>query len=301
MEDIVLFCKSYERDVLRVKRLLDSIEKHNRDRLPVYISMPAGDRHLFEQYLGAGRVELIDDEAIVAANPRVDPVAVRAVEGRVSQAMVRSEFWRVGACRAYLCIDSDSVFLTDFGRADLVGDDGQPYTVMHQNKELIQSAANCGIDKVALELHAEIERVQSLFGRRGPAYSFAPSPFLWAAAVWQSLDDNYLKPRGQTLWDVCNRELPEYLWYGEALLAYGAIPLRPIEPLFRVYHYTWQYYALRRMGETEAKLAHNFLGVIYQSNWEYELDYGAAAKSPASRLLRRCKRGLRYLQYRWLT
>ena len=300
MQDIVLYCKSYERDVLRVCRLLDSIERHNRDDLPVFVSMPRHDRRLFEQQLGTRRATLIDDEEIVSANPRVDLAATRGVEGRVAQAMVRAEFWRLRFGASYLCIDSDSLFLADFGRSDLLASDGLPYTVIHQNKELLQLATNRGVAKVGVELHAEIERVKSLFGRQGPAYSFAPSPFLWAAAVWQSLDDAYLKPRGQTLWDVCNREMPEYLWYGEALLAFGAIPLRPIEPLFRVYHYHWQYYALRRLGETQAKLAGNFLGVIYQSTWEYELDYGAPHKSLASRMVRGCKRGLSQLQHRWL-
>jgi hypothetical protein len=28
---------------------------------------------------------------------------------------------------------------------------------------------------------------------------------------------------------------------GEALLYYNSIPLMPIEPLFRCYHYNWQY------------------------------------------------------------
>ena len=114
------------------------------------------------------------------------------------------------------------------------------------------------------------------------------------------LDREYLQPREQTLWDVITREVPEYLWYGEALLAYQAIPLRPVEPLFRVYHYSWQYYTLKRMGESEAKVIENYLGVIYQSNWEYELDYGAGPKGLGSRAVRRAKRGLRYLQNRWL-
>jgi hypothetical protein len=69
-----------------------------------------------------------------------------------------------------------------------------------------------------------------------------------------------------------------------------------IEPLFRIYHYDWHYYLLRRLGETQEKLAQNFMGVIYQSAWESELDYGAPSKSLPSRLLKRSKRLLRLLQ-----
>lgn len=300
MQDFVLYCKSYHRDVLRVVRLLDSIERHNVERLPVCISMPASDRALFEDKLGRSRCTLIDDEQIVHANPRVRPADTAGIEGRVSQAMVRSEFWRLGLCGAYLCIDSDSKFIADFRRKDFVAPDGHPYTVLHQNKELLQLAADRGVTKVGAEFRAELARIRQFFPREGPGYSFVPSPFLWSAHVWESLDREYLQPREQTLWDVITREVPEYLWYGEALLAYQAIPLRPVEPLFRVYHYNWQYYTLKRMGESEAKVIENYLGVIYQSNWEYELDYGPVPKGLGSRAVRRVKRGLRYLQNRWL-
>jgi hypothetical protein len=300
MHDIVLYCKSYHRDVLRVARLVDSIERHNRDGLPVFVSMPRADRPLFEGQLGRSRCTLVDDEDIVAANAAVREAQTRGVEGQLSQAIVKAEFWRLARCGSYLCIDADSKFLADFQRRDLVAADGHPYTVIHQNKDLLQMAADRGVDKVREEFLAEVERFKPLFGRDGPAYYFAPSPFLWSSRVWESLDREFLQPRGWNLWDAVTRELPESLWYGEALLAYQAIPMRPIEPLFRVYHYHWQYYALRRLGETEAKVSQNYLGVIYQSNWEHEMDWGAPTKGAASRAVRRVKRGLSYLRNRWL-
>jgi hypothetical protein len=50
------------------------------------------------------------------------------------------------------------------------------------------------------------------------------------------------------------------------------------------------------MGETENKLKANYLGVIYQSNWDSGMDFGVSSKSFASRTLRRIKRFGRYLQ-----
>jgi hypothetical protein len=196
----------------------------------------------------------------------------------------------------YLCIDSDSVFIRDFGVSDFLASDGNPYTVLHQNKELFQLATNRGHAKVERDLRAETVRVQQLFGRLGPQYYCAPAPFIWSAKVWQSLDDQYLRPKGLTLWDAVTPEYPETLLYGEALLNFQAIPIRMIEPLFRIYHYDWQYYTARRLGETEPKLKQNFLGVIYQSNWESELDYGGSNKSLASSVLKSIKRYIRYVQ-----
>ncbi len=91
-------------------------------------------------------------------------------------------------------------------------------------------------------------------------------------------------------------DYPETLIYGETLLKFQAIPVIANELLFRVYHYDWQYFLMKRLGESEEKLAHNFLGVLYQSNWKSSMRCGAAHKSLPSRALKRIKQSLRYLQ-----
>ena len=98
-----------------------------------------------------------------------------------------------------------------------------------------------------------------------------------------------------TFWDISTESHPETLLYLEALLNYRAIPLYPIEQLFRIYYYDWHFFLLRRMGESEEKLSENYLGVIYQSNWESNLDYGTPTKSTLSRSVRALKRFFKYL------
>ncbi|MGH7193286.1 MAG: DUF6492 family protein, partial [Candidatus Saccharimonadales bacterium] len=94
------------------------------------------------------------------------------------------------------------------------------------------------------------------------------------------------------LWEAFEALPSELTWYGESLLKFASIPLHPIEPLFRFYHYDWQWQAMRATGETDEKLAQNFLGVAYQSNWHFELDAGTKVRPLTSRLLRRVKRWL---------
>jgi hypothetical protein len=168
--------------------------------------------------------------------------------------------------------------------------------VLHQNKELFQLATDRGHEKVERALRAEAERVKAIFKRKGPNFYCAPAPFIWSAKVWQSLEVQYLEPKGIDLWDLISPELPETLIYGETLLRYRAIPLIAIEPLFRTYHYDWQYFLMKRLGETKAKVAQNYLGIIYQSAWESELNLGQSQKSLSSHLLKRLKRFGRYLQ-----
>jgi hypothetical protein len=288
----VLFCKSYAGDLHRFARLWNSISEHNRQELPFYASVPRSELQLFKEEIGQpnGLVWLADEE-IVAATPRSEMDRYRSWDGRKSQQVVKAEFWRLVNCDAYLCIDSESEFLHDFGLSDFVHSSRAPYTVMHQNKELLQLAADKGVTKVLRESAAEADRGREIFGRKGPDYAFGPTPVIWTKAVWQDLDENYLKPRGWTLWDAIESFPSELHWYGEALLRFQSIPVLPIGPLFRVYHYNWQWHTMRRLGETPEKLKANYIGMLRQSNWDYSRDSGLGdrRKSPASQLLRALK------------
>ncbi len=296
MHDLALYCKSYRNDFLRVKRLLASIAQFNTDRLPFYISTPKADRDLLVEIVGQHGYLWVEDEEIVRANPRADFAKYQAMPGGLSQQIIKSEFWRLGLAVNYLCLDSDSFFIRNFYKSDFMSDDGMLYTVLHQNKEFFQLATDRGHLKVERDLRTEAERVKALFDRSGPNFYCAPAPFIWSSKVWQSLDQQHLQPKGISVWEFISPAHPETLIYGETLLKYCAIPLVAIEPLFRTYHYDWQYYLMNRLGENQEKLKQNYLGVIYQSAWESELNLAQSKKSNASRLIKHIKRFGRYLQ-----
>jgi hypothetical protein len=296
LKDIVLYCKSYSKDFLRLRNLLASIEQYNTDRLDFYISTSESERAELERQIGSQGYRWVSDESIVRANPRVPSEIEKTKPGGLAQQVIKSEFWRLGVANIYVCLDSDCIFIQDFRKSDFLASDGHPYTVIYQNKEYHQLAINRNYAKAPHHLQAEAERVKAVFGRNGPNYYCPCPPFIWSAAVWQSLDNEYLKPRGQTLWDLCSREHPETFIYNEAVLNFRAIPLHPIEQLFRVYYYDWHYFLLRRLGESIPRLKENYLGVIYQSSWDLSLDLGPSKKSIFSRALKKIKRLGRYLQ-----
>lgn len=297
MKDIVLYCKSYHRDFLRLRRLLESIQRFNQDKIDFYISTPESEKDLLDKaLLDAGDYLWVSDESIIFSNPRADLERYKKMPGRLSQQIVKAEFWRLKLCTNYVCLDSDSVFIKDFEKKDFINFEGNPYTVLHQNKELFQLAVNRGYIKFPDELKAEAIRVQNLFERIGPQFYCAPSPFIWSAKVWESLDQKLLIPAGINIWSFIREDLPESLIYGESLLRFKAIPLHAIEPIFRVYHFNWQYFLMLRLGENKQKLASNYLGVLYQSSWESDLNFGTNSKNWFSRQLRKFKHFLRYLQ-----
>ena len=281
---------------MRLKRLLASIQQFNRDEIPFYVSTSKADKELLLQVVGSDGYHWVSDESIIAANPRVTPGIEKGRSGGLSQQVIKSEFWRLGLAENYVCLDSDCVFITEFYKHHFLADDGIPYTVIYENKEFYQLADNRGHSKVFQNLRAEAETVKALFGRSGPNYYCPCPPFIWSSKVWQSFDKQYLEPKGMTFWDYSTADRPETLTYLEALLKFQAIPVHAIEQLFRVYYYDWHFFLLKRLGETEEKLKQHFLGVIYQSNWNLELDYGGSTKSAASRFVRKLKRFARYMQ-----
>ena len=296
MEDIVLYCKSYRKDFLRLKRLLQSVTEFNVDQILFFISTPSTDRDLLVDLLGNEGYQWVSDESIIYANPNVPEGIILNKSGSLTQQIIKSEFWRLGLAKNYVCLDSDCIFIKNFFRSDFLDNEGNPYTVIYQNKEYFQLAVDRGFFKPPRELIAEGNRVKKLFGRQGPNYYCPCPPFIWSAKVWISLEECYLKPKGITLWGLCTPEYPETLLYLEALLNFKAIPLNPIEQLFRIYYYDWHYYLLRRIGETPVKIKEHYLGVIYQSSWDLALDYGFRQKSILSRGLKKIKRFGRFLE-----
>jgi hypothetical protein len=289
MKDIVLYCKSYHRDVLRAARLAESVRRHNPGNLPFYLSCPSTDLPLFKDIIGGDGITLLADEEIVAANVSIDKKAFSALPGVISQQIVKSEFWRLGICENYLCLDSDSYFIRNCNKGDFLTPSGIPFTVTNESLELRLFGALHQHSKIARNRDTECKAIMEIFGRTGRQYDFGPLPVVWSRRVWTDLAEKFLEPRGMNFLDAIKLFPSEMRWYGEALLKYRSIELWPVETLFRCYHYEEQFRVAKKSGETDETLSQIYLGVCSQSNWDKELEYGQNKKGLLSRLVRTIK------------
>ena len=289
---LALYCKSYCTDLRRLLRLVESIASYNQTNIPVYVSVPEADLALFREHLGNAAVSLISDESILRASPGLDPMRVAKMHGAVSQQVVKSEFWRLGLADAYVCLDSDAIFIRPFSAQDFLAADGYPYTMLDEAHDLLEAALKHGRRRIVDAFAREAALVQEKFGRQGRRYSFGPFPLVWHRKVWESLDRNYLQPRSMSFADAIEEAPIESRWYGEALLAYLAIPLHPCQALFKVYHYAWQRSQDQRQGITQEQLAQLYCGMIYQSAWEREIDWPSEGGSIFSKFGRKLRRAM---------
>jgi hypothetical protein len=297
--DFALVCKSYAGDLRRLERLLASVNKYNADDIPVFVIVPNAHLTQCQSRIQNAKSQWLTDEQVITAHPQADSHKLwekyQAAPGSISQQIIKSEAWRAIGCETYLSLDSDSIFLKPFYKKDFINANGDPYTVMHQAKDMYQVAINRGYGVQYEHFVNLAQMVQGVFGRQGPLYSFLPQPFLWSSKVWQALHDQWLAPKNQTFWDAIAYCPSEAQWYGEALLHLQPIPILPIEPLFRVYHFDWQYDLYKKWGEQPNGLGLQYLGVCIQSNWEVSMD-PMGTRSWSSKGIRKIKRWFKLLR-----
>jgi hypothetical protein len=265
MDNIVLYCKSFDRDLNRIKVLFESINKYNMDNIPFYVSVPRKDLNLFKNTLGSDVNLIIDEEIYSGSSP-----------GWIQQQIVKSNFWKLNIAENYLCLDSDSYFIKNFNINDFIYQDNIPYTVIHEQKELFTWTVNkshiLGFDP-KISYTDDREKIMSLFGRTGKYYDLGPPPVIWSAKVWKDLDINYVQPNNLTFEQLLAFSPSEFSWYGESLLAFKSIPIYPIEPLFKFFHFSAQLEEYKKNQITENMISQNYFGIVLQSNWDAPIKY----------------------------
>jgi hypothetical protein len=295
MDPLILFCKSFRDDVLRVKRLLDSVIRLNEDCIPFYLCIPKNDLPIFQEIIDLnamcsnyrGKIEIILDEDVVEAMPQGNLETYYATKGYISQQVIKAQVWHLLKCENYLALDSDSYFTKPFHRKDFLHESGYPYTVMHDGNELISLSEKLGHPKVKEAFIRDSQSMKQEFDRTGIDYDFGPAPLIWSSKVWRSLEQ-HLTNTSETIWQAFNRLPSEIRWYGEALLKYQAIPIEPIFPIFNCLHYAWQAEYYKKYPEL-VNTKNSDIGEVVQSYWDDSLRPNFAKKSLTSRLWKKLK------------
>jgi len=266
MEKLVIFCKSYLKDLYRAKRMAESVNRFNSDNILLYLSVPSTDLKAFKQnFEDIPCIFLTDEDVLTRCYEAYGPPP-KLFPKYLIQQLIKMEFWRLGVCEHYLWIDSDSYFLNPFSFNTFFNDDGKPFLVMHKATEL-RAFGKKHDTQIIHNLDSLIKSIQQLFGRQGEGYYFGEPPLLWSCTVLESMHKDYLSKNEMSIFELLYKYPCEMQLYGEYCLASKAHPVFPVEPYFKVFHYLEQFCEAQRNGESDYRLSKNYLGVVMQSNW----------------------------------
>lgn len=260
MDKLVFLIKSYRGHYDWTKQLVESIDKHNKDNIKVFIAVPSSDSDIFSQL---GHTIITDEEIIgdeVSGNWRLWP-------GHTKQQLVKLKFSQLDICKNYFWIDADSYFIRDFFINDFMYTDDIPYTTIHENKDLFSWAAETDInmlENIRNGYENDRRKVMDVFNRKGKIYDWT-CPNLWSVKVLNHMKENYMKPNNLSFTDLLNYVPGELVWYGEYQLKTQVIPTIPAESWFKPFHYKAQMDACKQQGNTEETLAMNYLGIVMPS------------------------------------
>jgi hypothetical protein len=282
-----VFCKSFRDDLGRFLRLAESVERHNRDRLPFFASVPKADRRLFADALGSRNVELLSDEDVLEG---------RAEQSWMTQQLVKLHAWRTGFADAWFWLDSDAYFIRDFGLRDFVRDDGSVAFAVSRELHVLEERwtdvtegleRSNGIEPLTLtdlgrpslpriggvpfwqrwhdavrrtSYEARLPRIASFFGRTGPTLYYLPGA-IWTKESVRSFEEQVLARLRMTFADLLRYAPWEANWIGEWVIASGMQDRHIIESPFLHIRSDDAILRARREGLDESRLAARYLGL----------------------------------------
>ena len=274
-EKIVLFCKSYEKDLYRAKRLADSVDRFNVDSLPFYMSVPEQDIEKFKKALKENNCILLTDEEILEKTSKVHGEFPSYFANRLMQQLVKLEFWRMNASENYAWIDSDTYFIKDFKTSDFMYDRDIPYTILQEfdqeeKKRLWKNIPKKERDRRIKDRVEHIEYFRGLFDNEPHSYDFFGStPIIWSCKVLKDLNERYLLESRQSIYRLLADYPCEFAIYGNYLLKNECIPIHSKRHMFKNYDYLDEFMVAEMNGENEHTLSKRYWGVCFQSNWTY--------------------------------
>ena len=119
---MIIFCKTTEKDFLRLMVTIDSIQKYNKDNLKFYIAVDEKDIRELDVSDIEADIEIVSERDIVNLSQ------VKMGDWKKQQ-VIKFEFCKNMDSDNCLILDSDSYFIKDFYKKDFFDNGGNLYTV----------------------------------------------------------------------------------------------------------------------------------------------------------------------------
>jgi hypothetical protein len=265
---------------------LRSFAAHNRDSLPLTLSLPSSDVAAFENRFGASpaNVRLVADEDYCGFD-------LSRVPGWYGQQLCKLTSWRATGLDHHVVLDSDSYFIGDVAADDMIPPPGKKFILW--GSQLRTALELRGSESLLAYIKGELVVDAAMLPpeRRAPAPDFARLHQIkllsedqinlsersgeifnfFGAQKWYFFQpgqifakellvdfENYMKSGGLDLKDVINIAPWEYNWYGEYVAAFHSETTDfRVSPVFHVATTASVEFAAKQ-GATEAALRRRF-------------------------------------------
>jgi len=262
MKDVALFIKTYRPDLALVHRLLTSISRYNRDRIGVFISVPADDLTAFRNLSrGFTDVSVLADDYF--GIPEIDRSIWGLTPGFITQQLVKLSVQRLSEARNYLILDSDTYFLRDFETKDFIAPDGTGLTVLAEDKDLTADPAWASFAEFRTK---RIDLIADRLGVPSLARATCHNNTIFQDSVLHDLH-GWCRSENLSLLDLMTIAPVEFTWYNFFLVAHCPERLVRIEPFSRMIHTRSEYRRLVAAGFSHDSFRKSYLGVCINSNW----------------------------------
>jgi len=250
MHNLVLFCKTFIRDLNKIKTLKNSIDKFNTDKIPFFVVCPENEIEIFKKQLITGKEEyelrFFTDEEVIGK----ELIIKYKDRGWVGQQFAKLLFYKKNVCNFYVILDSDLYFIQNFGINDFMYDDNTPYiSITEERKE-------------------EYVKIQEYLKRKGKAYGFVRLGQVFSSKLLCDMEENLLLKNNLTFEDLLEISPFEMQWYGEYYMLKRPFKLYPCSKLFKYFWSDEAYKKATREGLTvEDFIKEGCLGILMQTYW----------------------------------
>lgn len=265
MYNFAFLLKTYERDFLYARRLLNSFEKYNRDKIHCYVVVPEeSEKKLIDSLDETTKKNLsfiIEEEFDGLVKESINGIN----EGYINQEIIKLSFWEKGLCKNYCCLDSDAEFIRDFYIDDFMYDDDIPYTVLIEDKDLkadpyyyhsFWKDREKALQKIQQELEYKPRKLLTCHGFQN-----------FSSVVLNDFKNNFMEIKGFSYVDIMKISPYEFTWYNIWLQKSKVIEIYPCEPIFKTFHMKHQLSNSWASGVTIDDIARSYVGIVINSNY----------------------------------
>jgi len=261
-----MMLKTYAADLQYAQRLVASFDLHNVDGIQLFCIVPEQDQHLFAP-LASDTVTMLTEESFLKYFTSEAVHDIRP--GYINQEIVKLAFWELGLADNYFCVDSEAVFIRDFGFSDFIAPDGFPYSVLVEDRELIVEPEY--FERYWRSREVNHRAIAETLSWQDPIIRTCHGHQTFSSIVLQDFKNQFLSPRGWSYLDALKVAPYEFTWYNLWLQKSEAIPIHQREPFVKVFHHERQHLEYIVRGVDTEDIARAYLAVLVNSNFSRNL------------------------------